>query len=1579
MKLPVKIAFLIVVVFLSLQKMQAQEEKTMVCDSAFLVKINELILKNEGSKKEAREYYTNVLNTWNSGYYNQQAQTEICEISHNLLEVRKAPYDVYKIYLETLISFSKKVDHRKNFKIFHYLLSEYCNKTEVSLTRIGNFIYAVRNLIDNRLLFDAPLTKWKTSNDQYLFTLNSDNNLTIILPLSTLTCYAQDDSIKIFETSGFYDFSTYKFAGMGGKVTWERAGFPADSVYATFDKFNFELDRSLLIVDTATFYNSYYFDIPLQGTLRYQAAKIDRPAAARFPKFESFQKRFFIKDLYDQVDYTGGYVQHGSQFIGSGSKQEPAILSYWRKMKVVENGDTVFKSRVFMQSSSEEYTFTKEKVFTNNAVISMYMDEDSIYHPGLNMQYFVNSREINLLRNNDPSNMSRSPYFDSYHKIEITAELLKWNMNDTRIFFTRMIGSESSEAVFESYNYFATDRYYRIQGIAEVHPLHQVRELVQKIHSETFSADQLAKHMRYDISKVRQLLMILSFEGYIYYDKENQTATVRQKLHDYLQAATRQKDYDVITIKSTSSGKVDNAILELKNLDLQINGIFEFEFSKTNRVVSKPNKGQIILKKDRQIEFDGILRAGLYTYYGKKFHFNYQDFKIELESVDSLVMEVSKGIDLSGHHVLEPVRSKIEDISGVVYIDNPGNKSGTYVISRFPIFESTKHSFVFYDAPSIHGGVYNRDSVFFELDPYKLDSLNNPEAEKLKLKGRFVSGNIFPEFREVLTVQKDYSLGFSHDRSQVGITTYGKKGTTTGIIEISNQGLKVKGHVDYLRTTNWSDDFTYFLDSMNTLSKRFLNRSTSKPSLPLMEGKEIDIHWEPYNDKMFGKTTKIPLDMFNAQSTLKGGFVVEPKEITGSGLMAIERSTLKSDLYKYTEHTIDAAKSEWKLASIDKQNLALKTDDVHSHIDFTTRQGKFLSNDPNNIMYFPVNQYMAYADEVNWNIDNDKLAISTASVHSFSNQRHNVETEATTTNPAGTLFISTHARQDSLNFISPIADIDLKNNILFTKEVKFVHVADASIFPSDGNVTIEPDARHRALPLAKVLASRETKFHTMYDATINITGRLFYSGDGYYDYIDLDKKVQKIRFSVISVNKENTSTYATGKIFEDQSFTLNPAFAYMGNVSLFAQNKHLLFEGTTKLLSLPKGFAQHWIKFRSEIVPENVLIPVGAENESINLKKLQHSLITNMDSVVTYPTFFAETTRPNFHPYSSTPGYMRFERENKKYEVGSLEKLQNLLLKDNFVSLNTQSGDFFSAGEINMVRDLGQVKLKTRGSFTQSKERKEIIADLFLTLDFFFNEANLEYLADTLNKLQSLGPINTLGTDYELGMTDLIGSDALKALIEEQKLFGIPKNIPKGFKNSFVFTDVNMRWDSTDQAFKSFGKIGIGNILEKSVNKFVDGSIEIRYVKSKPEFIIYLEPEPNHWYFFKYTLNSMLSVSSDPVYNERLEKIKLKNRKLKAEGAKYTYYLTYPRVKDESLFYFKGGKKEDLNKKGKKVKGKKEAESEIPTQQISPEEKPELEKENTPLNEETKVEGAEKENESTNEKQKEETEQKKEN
>ncbi|HON18986.1 MAG TPA: hypothetical protein PK990_07450 [Salinivirgaceae bacterium] len=1177
MKSPLTISLFSVILWFNVRAMAQDTEDFILCDSAFLVRVNEMIINNFESKREANKYFESFTKAWKSDFFSTEMQFDICEISQNLIIRRQVAFQSYKSYLDLLISFAQKSEQRQNYQIFNYLLKEYCNNNELSFSFISAFIQRVKSLIEGNLLFDSPQTQWKSTINNYEFTISDDGHLEINFPSCDLICYAQNDSIVIYDTEGKYSLKDLIFRGERGKVTWERAGYSPDSMYAVFAHYSMELTRSLLIVDTVEFYNYVFFEEPIFGRLRYQAEKILSPSEARFPKFESFQKQFTLSELYPKVDYIGGYVQHGSRFIGSGTKEEPAILDFWREFNDVINGDTVQTMKVALRCMSEEYTFTKDKVYSDFAIISIYLDQDSIYHPGIKMQFFVQPREVYLLQDNDLANMSRASYYDSYHMLEFRAELLTWKLDQHNVFFTRMLGTQSSKAIFESYNYFAADRFFKLQGIDHQHPLFQIRDFVQKRGNETFTATELGAFMRYSESKMRQLLLLLSFEGYVYYDRQTFTATVRPKLYESCLAATNQKDYDVIAIESEMEGRNPNAVLNLKNYDINIFGIKSFPFSKTNRIIAFPQNGTITLQRDRNILFGGILRAGLYSFFGKRFVFNYQQFKIDLEEVDKMLLDVVTGMQPNGEYIVEKVNNSISDIKGFILIDNPKNKSSRYSIPKYPILESTQNSYVFYD--HLFNGEYHRDSVYFSIDPFTVDSINNPQAERVKLTGEFYSGNIFPVFRENLTIQKDLSLGFIHKLPEAGFKTYGGIGTSLGTIEVANNGIKLQGQVNYRRTSTWSDEFTFFPDSMLSQSKRFLNRSSSEPSLPLMDGKDIFVRWMPYQDRIIGKTTTAPIDMFNAQASLSGTFVVEPNVATGNGTMDIERSKLLSNEFIYTENTISSEKAEWNLKTKDGTSLAYESNDLKAFIDFTQRKGTFTSNSSDNIMRFPVNQYLAYADQVVWNMDQDNLAIATEKVHSFEDQRHAVLSTPTSLNPSGSLFISTHPRQDSLNFISPIAYIDLSQNIISAQKVGFVNIADVSIHPFDSIITINPNAQHKTLTKAVILADRQNKYHRIYDATVNISGRKIFSANGSIDYVDVDRNRQVIKLEVITVNKETNTSYGTGRIAEGADFTLSPAFRFKGDVKLFAANPNLFFQGYAKMKWLPSDYTAHWIKF----------------------------------------------------------------------------------------------------------------------------------------------------------------------------------------------------------------------------------------------------------------------------------------------------------------------------------------------------------------------------------------------------------------
>ncbi len=113
-------------------------------------------------------------------------------------------------------------------------------------------------------------------------------------------------------------------------------------------------------------------------------------------------------------------------------------------------------------------------------------------------------------------------------------------------------------------------------------------------------------------------------------------ATIRPRLHDYLAASVSKIDYDVISIPSTTNMPVDNAIFDFRNYNLTINGVSRIFLSDSQNVAIYPANSRIIMKKNRDFQFDGHVQAGLFTFSGKNFFFSYDTFKISMTKIDSL-------------------------------------------------------------------------------------------------------------------------------------------------------------------------------------------------------------------------------------------------------------------------------------------------------------------------------------------------------------------------------------------------------------------------------------------------------------------------------------------------------------------------------------------------------------------------------------------------------------------------------------------------------------------------------------------------------------------------------------------------------------------------------------------------------------------------------------------------------------------------------------------------------------------------------------------------------------------------------
>ncbi|MCX6296121.1 MAG: hypothetical protein NTX97_08640, partial [Bacteroidetes bacterium] len=254
---------------------------------------------------------------------------------------------------------------------------------------------------------------------------------------------------------------------------------------------------------------------------------------------------------------------------------------------------------------------------------------------------------------------------NTFHNVDMYFEERTWKIDEPKIDLGMLVGNSQEDALFESSSYFRTDRYDKLQGIDQINPLIQLRDYIKKIGDiRDFQGDQYAKFLKFSPNDVRPSLVRLSTMGFISYDPEDDEVHVNEKLFTYINARAARVDYDVIQFPSIVRGS-NNASVNLLNFDMTIMGVRQIYMSDSQNVVIFPAEQKIILKKNRNFTFEGIVHAGRFDFFGKEFSFDYNKFKVDLKNVDSLrIMVVSKEPDAYGEYPLVKVRTVIENING---------------------------------------------------------------------------------------------------------------------------------------------------------------------------------------------------------------------------------------------------------------------------------------------------------------------------------------------------------------------------------------------------------------------------------------------------------------------------------------------------------------------------------------------------------------------------------------------------------------------------------------------------------------------------------------------------------------------------------------------------------------------------------------------------------------------------------------------------------------------------------------------------------------------------------------------------
>ncbi|MBN1599660.1 MAG: hypothetical protein JW894_15300 [Bacteroidales bacterium] len=1423
------------------------------------------------------------LKAWETdSLFTEEEQQNIINLSQLMIEHNARPYPHFVSFISGQLAFKYFSTDPENYENWIEGLEKVLKNKKTKTQEIKNILEFTDILLRKNLIYESNATAWRASDKNYKI-LNK-KQLRVEFEDVDLICYAKRDSMHLFNTKGTVYPAEYVWKGEGGLVTWERGGYIRDEVFAIIKEYTIELKKSEYYAEDVEFTNKLYFDEPLKGVLHDKVKYNISPERATYPQFDSYTKEFAITDMYENIDYEGGLSMQGAKLVGTGTLDKLA------KLKIFRNDTLV------LTAASKYFGFRSDRVSSQRTIVTILLKKDSIYHPDLFFTYRVANRELTLLKTDNYS--SRSPYFNSYHKVDMNFDQLSWKMDEDVMNFTAPRGAAIGTAYFESVNYFNYEKFIAMMMMDQAHPLVTLKKFGELYGSDEFPVDAFADYLSMPLHQVQQMAMRMAFNGFVFYDVNNGTIRLKPRLYDYLDASINRIDYDVIGFESRVEAPLENAVYNIRTDDLIINGIPQIQVSDSQNVIIYPKYNRIILKNNRNFQFDGVVEAGLLTFYGSNFFFSYDSFKVNLQNVDSLHIEFLTGQkDNYGLPISEHVKNQLQYITGEILIDEADNKSGRKSNPEYPIFISKENSYVFYEQDNIQGGVYEANDFFFEVYPFVMDSLDNFNYRDLLFKGEFVSAGIFPTFEKELTLQPDNSLGFRHKTPPEGYPIYQGKGAYDNEIWLSNKGLKGDGKLEYLTSTTLSNDFNFFPDSMNTQSAKFdIALKTTETQFPMVYSLDNYIHWLPYADEMYANKTTTDFTLFNDSTKLNGNLLLQPTGLSGGGKMDLKNSDLHSDLFTYKAYDIFSDTADFFLKSLNTEGYTVISENINAHINYQQQKGWFRSNEDFSLVNFPDNKYVSYIDYFIWDMMKHELAMGS--------QAGEVEVDYTyeDVEPEGPRYISLHHDQDSLNFVSPLAYYDYENNYINAKGVKFIEVADSRIYPNQGEVTVERDAKMRTLEDARIRTNKITKLHTIHSATLHIEGKNYYSGFGNYDYVDENDKIQNIHLSEIKVDT-GLHTVANGDIYEEANFKLSPVYQFLGKASLFADDSLLTFKGGVKIEHNCENPVPEWLYFTTRIDPDDIYIPIPEEAVDINRNKVYSGMYIYYDSVHIYPSFISMHKSYSDRAMVSSNGYMYYDKAQHLFKIGSEEKIHDFTLPEDYLSLHREECKLYGEGNIDLGQDLGQVKLFAYGNTRHDIPENETTLDMILMVDFYLSDPMLQLMAAEIDSVPNLEPVNLNSAVLNKTLNAVIGVETAQKLKDELSLFGTIKQIPPELRHTIVFNELKLQWNDMTNSYRSVGKIGIGSIGDVQINKRVDGFMELQIKRSGDIFDFYLEFDRRTYYYFGYTRGVMQTLSHNREYTETIMNMKTKERKKKVSRGETSYIYMISTDRKKNNFY----------------------------------------------------------------------------
>jgi len=1285
--------------------------------------------------------------------------------------------------------------------------------------KLNAYLELSEGLFRDQIIADSRSSVWQFKGGS--MKIGVDSLPYVDMSDGLLVCYAKGDSARIHNTSGRFYPTLAKWKGKGGEVHWEGTVFNDSTQFAELSTYDVKLSGTSFKSSPVVFHTEL-FDSELTGELRFKVMSSRNIKDKAYPRFESDDDVLILENIFPNINYEGGIIISGSSIDGKGVGENPGHLRIYKD-------DTLF-----VNCNVYNIKFYEDGFSSIDSELAIYLDNDSIYHPGLTIRYDSKIRTMMFILNKD--GVGQQAFTDSYHNIEFKVEALTWKIGSPTIELGSLLLSSRGVGFFRSISNFDVGYYNNLMGIAHIHPLSELGQFINSRPITGFYASEYASFLRLNLPTVQLMLIDLALDGYVSYDPDDKWCEWLPKAEKHLKCKAGRADYDVLAFRSDVSAGA-NARLGINNKQLQINGIRAFRVSDAQNVIIVPEDGVITMSKDRNFSFAGGVKAGKFEFSGHNFEFNYSAFSIDLNAVDEMHIraEVVGEYSQSGRPKTRLIRNTIDGITGTIQIDDPSNRSGwkSDYYPNYPVLSSTGPSYVYYDSNSIHKGAYHRNRFRYALDPFEIDSLDNFVKDNLLFSGELLAGGILPDLKVDLRLMDDFSLGIKTSSPMEGFSLYEGLGVLHADLELNMDGLQATGSIDYLTSHMMGNDIVLVPDSAFGMTTSYTNASILK-HVPAVSSSICNFTLHSDVEMLDVRTEQERLRCFGDDVMLEGEIHLNPNGMTGNGEFEFEEASISSTLFNMSERSMSADTADFEIAGNDLNALAFRTENVKADIDFDERIGDFISHEGLTEIELPSIRYLCTMDKFRWFMDLDQIRL-----------------ENTTANESNTNFTSAHPSQDSLSFASTLAMYRVGDAVVECHNVETMLIADTEIWPDSGKVVVRRDAQMDPLKHAVFYTNRDTRYHRFFDASVLVKGRLDYNASASYLYKDVNGLEWPIYFDKIDVDS-SFSTVALAKIPLNQNFFLDPYFEFTGDVTLKSNREFLEFDGGTRLAINCEDFNKEWIEFTSVINPKEIAIPIGDIISELGKAHLGVGILLSDDPPFeAYSAFF--TKKPDRGDISlfKPEGELRHDKRKNRYVVSTVEKLRDNSVTGTLNELQDNGCEVYSSGKTILPFDLDIINHEFIGDAWVTESGK-IKLKGSLALNIYMDTDLEKILASQITNAERSTSLDINATNYEYALTEMVGDEVANKAITHLKRDGLYKKMPSEIMCTFMLTDLEFTYDKHEDSFVSTAELGIATIGTYSVFRTIPGRVELVRDRGRDELVIYFHLGDNHWYYFEY-------------------------------------------------------------------------------------------------------------------------------